>query len=103
MGRFGPGGNVGLFSASSLNTRLLVGRDHEIIRAQWRAFPNTLVEVEDGAGVGRKIGITRENPASMLPWTESIGAEPTPQGSAANFRDDALGNDVLPDLLNGEA
>jgi hypothetical protein len=35
--------------------------------------------------------------------TESVGAEPTPQGDAADFRDEALRNHVLPDLLNGEA
>ena len=92
-----------LFSASSLNARLLVGRDHEVISAQWHALPNALVEIEDGAGVGRKVGITREDPASMLPWARGVGAEPTPQGGAADFRDEALRNHMLPDLLDGEA
>jgi hypothetical protein len=39
----------------------------------------------------------------MLPWAESVGAEPTPQGGAADFRYEALRNHVLPDLLDGEA
>jgi len=39
----------------------------------------------------------------MLPGAESVGAEPTPQGGAADFRDEALRNHVLPDLLDGEA
>jgi hypothetical protein len=104
-----PGGAVWtgrqrrLFSASSLNAGLLVGRDHEVISAQWHALPNAFVEIEDETGVGRKVGITREDPASMLPWAESVGAEPTPQGGAADFRDEALRNHVLPDLLDGEA
>ena len=92
-----------LFSASRLNARLLVGRDHEVIGAQWRALPNALVEVEDGTGVGRKVGITRENPASMLPWAERVCTEPTPQGGAADFLDEALRDHVLPDLFDGEA
>jgi len=91
-----------LFSASSLNTRLLVRRDHEVIRTQPSPLPNALVEVEDGAGFGSKIGIPREDPASMLPRPESVGAEPTPQRGAADFGDETLRNHVLADLLNGE-
>ena len=39
----------------------------------------------------------------MLPRSESVGAEPTPQGGTADFRDKALRNHVLADLFNGEA
>jgi hypothetical protein len=95
------GGQRRLFSASSLNTGLLVRRDHEVIGAQWSALPNALVKVQDGTGVGRKVGITREDPASMSPRAESVGAQPTPQGGAADFRE-TLRNHVLPDLLEGE-
>ena len=86
-----------------MNARLLVGRDHEVTSAEWRALPNALIEIEDGTRIGRKVGITREYPASMLPRAESVGAEPTPQGGAADFRDETLRNHVLPDLLNREA
>ena len=67
-------------------------------------FPDPFVEVEYGIGIGEaaKIGITGEDPASMLPRTESVGAEPTPQSSAADFRDEAPRNHVLTDLLDGE-
>jgi len=102
-GAVGTGRQRRLFSASRLNAGLLVGRDYEVSSAQWRAFPNALVEIEDGTGVSRKIRITREDPTPMLPWAESVGAEPTPQGGAADFRDEALRNHVLPDLLDGEA
>jgi hypothetical protein len=63
---------------------------------------HVLVEIKDGTGVGRKVRITREDPTSMLPGAESVGA-PMPQGGAADFRDEALRNHVLPDLLDGEA
>ena len=39
----------------------------------------------------------------MLPWAKSVGAEPTPQSCAADFRHEALRNHLLPDLLDGEA
>jgi hypothetical protein len=86
-----------------LNTRLLVRRDHEVISTQWSALPNALVEIEEGTSFGGKVRVAREDPTSMLPRAESVGAEPTPQGGAADFRDEALRNDVLPDLFNREA
>ena len=86
-----------------MNTRLLVRRDHEVISAQWSALPIALVKVEDGTGFGSKVGITREDPAPMLSRAESVGAEPTPQGGAADFRDETLRDHVLPDLLDREA
>ena len=38
----------------------------------------------------------------MLPRAESVGAEPTPQSSAADLSDQALRNNVLADFLNRE-
>ena len=92
-----------MFPVSGLNTRFLVSRDHEVISAQRRALPHALIEIEDGTGLGRKVGIAREDSASMLPRAESVGAEPTPQRGAADFGDQTLGDHVLPDLLDGEA
>ncbi len=104
-----PGGAVRsgrqsrLFPASGLDAALFVRRDDEVISAQRSAFPSAVIEIEDGAGFGSKVRIAREDPASMLPRTEGIAAEPAPQGGAADFRNDALRNDVLTDLLNREA
>jgi len=84
-----------LFRASGLNARLFIGRDDKFVSAQWSTLPNAMVQIEDGAGFGRKVGIAREDPASMLPRAERVGAEPTPQGGAADFRDETLRNHVL--------
>ena len=92
-----------LFSATGLNAGLFVGRDDVVIGAQWSAFPNTLVKIEDGSGFGGKVGIARKDPASMLPGAKGIAAEPAPQSSAADLSDEALRNNVLADFLNGEA
>jgi len=103
-----PGGAVRggwqsrVFSAPGLNVRLLVSRHHEVISAQWSALPHSLIEVEDRTSFGSKVGVTREDPAPMLPWAESVGAEPSPQGGAADFRDEAVRNHVLPDLIDGK-
>ena len=102
-GAVGSGRQSRLFSASGLNAGLFVRGDDEVISAQWSALPNALVEIEDGTGFGRKVGIAREDPASMLPGAEGIAAEPAPQGGAADLGDETLRNHVLPDLLDREA
>jgi hypothetical protein len=61
-----------------LNARLFVSRDDEVIIAQWSAIPNAVIQIEDGTGLGRKVGIAREDPASMLPGAEGIATEPAP-------------------------
>jgi hypothetical protein len=38
----------------------------------------------------------------MLPRTKGIAVEPASQSGAADLCDQALGNDVLSDLLDGE-
>jgi len=61
-----------------------------VIGAQWSALPNALVKIEDGAGFDGELGIAREDPASMLPGTQGIAAEPTPQCGAAHLCHRAL-------------
>jgi hypothetical protein len=91
-----------LFAASGLNTGLLISRDHEVIGAQRGALPNALIQVKDTTSLGRKVGVARENPASMLPRAQGITAEPAPQGSTADLRDQPLSNSVLADLSDRE-
>ena len=91
-----------LFSAAGLNTGLFVCADDVIIGAQWSALPDALVKIEDGSGFAGKVRIAREDPASMLPGAKGIAAEPAPQSSAADLSDQALRNNVLPDLLDRE-
>ena len=92
-----------LFRVSSLDTRLFVGGEDKFVSAQWGTLPNALVQIEDGTGFVGEIGITRKDPASMLPRTQGIAIEPAPQRSSADLCDEALRNHVLADLLNRKA
>jgi len=93
---FHPGGAVRsrrqswLFAATSLNAGLFVRGDDVVVRAQWGALPNALIKIEDGSGFVGEPRIAGEDPASMLPGAKGIAAEPTPQSSAADLRDQAL-------------
>jgi len=91
-----------LFPPPGLNARLFVGRDNKLVSAQWSAFPDAMVQIEDRAGLGGKIGITGKDPASMLPRAKGIATEPAPQSSSTDLGDKAPSNHVLPDLLNGK-
>lgn len=101
-GAIGTGCQRRLFAPARLDAGLLVGRDDELISSQWHALPDALIEIEDRASFSGKIGVARENPTTMLPWTKSIAAQPAPQRSATDFRNQSLSKDVLPNLLDGE-
>jgi hypothetical protein len=92
-----------LFTAAGLNARLFIGRDYKVVSAQWSAFPNAMVQIEDRTSLGGKIGIAREDPASMLPRAKGIVTEPSPQGRSTDLSDETPGNHVLADLLDGKS
>ena len=102
-GTVGSGRQGWLFPAAGLNAGLFVGRDDVVVSAQRSAFPDAFVQIEDRTGFVGKVGIAREDPASMLPGAKGIAAEPAPQRSAADLGNQALRNYVLADLLDREA
>ena len=91
-----------LFAAAGLNASLFIRRDHKVVDAQRDVLPNALVQVKDATGLCRKVGITREKPASMLPGAQRIAAEPAPQGRAADLRDQPLSNNMLAEVGDRE-
>ena len=74
---------------SRLDAGLLVGREDEIIVAQGLPLPMPFVEIDDSSSLGLQVGITREDPAAMLPWTDGIFVQPAPDGFVADAGDDA--------------
>ena len=92
-----------LFTAAGLNARLFVGRHHPVVRAQWSTFPGAMVQIKNRTGLGVKIGITRKDPASMLPRAKSVATEPAPQCRSTDLCDETLSNHVLADFLKGKA
>jgi hypothetical protein len=81
-----------LFAAAGLNTGFCIRREHEVVGSQRGVLPHALIQVKDATGLRSKVGIAREKPASMLPRAQRIAAEPAPQASAADFRDQPLSN-----------
>lgn len=79
-----PRGQGGVFPASRLDARLLVGAEDELIWAQPAALPMAVIEVENTAGFLSEVGVAGEYPATMLPGTDGILIEPPPDGGIAD-------------------
>jgi hypothetical protein len=99
VGRTTLGGRQGAVLANSgLNAGLLVSRQHEFVRAERPAAPETLVKVENRSSLLNKLGITGEDPTAMAPGTYGVAAQPSPESTATDLGDDALskhfGSDV---------
>ena len=71
-------------SEPSLYARLLIGTDHEITLCQAASLPTSFVQVKNAAGLGSEVGVARKNPAAVLPGSNSIFTEPTPDGGVAD-------------------
>lgn len=84
-----------MLAAPGLDTGLLVRRDHEFIVLEGLTIPTTLIQIQNAARFRGKIGVSREDPGSMLPGTDGVFVQPTPNGAAANLSDQARPRDVL--------
>jgi hypothetical protein len=74
-------------AAACLNAGLLVGRDHKLIILQRFAAPKALLEIQDAARFKGKVRVAREDPSSMLPRTDGVFMQPSPNGAAADLSD----------------
>src|SRR5829696_1759548 len=85
----GPGRGPGVDASPGLDARLLVGREHVLIRSQAAAPPATGVQVEDGPGPGGEVGVPGEDPAAVAPGPDGVLGQPAPEGRARDGGRDA--------------
>ena len=72
-----------------LDAGLLVRRDYKLIVFERLSLPLALVKIQNPARLGGEIWIAGENPTPMLPRTNSIFMQPTPQRGLAQLSDQA--------------
>jgi len=75
------------YSAARLNAGFFVRGDNKIMTVKGFAFPDALIQVQNPCSLMFKIRISRPNPASVTPGTDSIFAQPTPDSFAADGSD----------------
>ncbi len=76
-------------AGSCLDAGLLIGGDHKLIVPQGLAAPKARVEVQNAARFQGKVRVARENPGSVLPGTDGIVVQPSPDRAAADRRHQA--------------
>jgi hypothetical protein len=74
---------------SCLDTGFLVGRQNKLVIFERLALPDALIEVEDTAGLDGEVRIARKDPTAVLPRTNRVFIEPTPDGAVTDRRDNA--------------
>ena len=78
-----------MLAAARLDAGLFVGRNDKLIAAEGLAEPLAMVQIQDAAGLGGEIRITREDPAAMPPRTDGVFMQPALDGAAAQGGDQA--------------
>jgi hypothetical protein len=66
-------------------------------------LPATLVQVEDALGLALEVRVAREDPATMLPRAYRILVQPSPDGAAADTRDQPRALRVQREIARTEA
>jgi len=94
----GCGSASGMDAGAGLDAGLFIGADDVVPRSERLAFPPPLIEIEDAAGFGGEVRVAGENPASVRPGLDGVGAEPTPDRGAADRSDHAGAHGLAGDV-----
>lgn len=65
-------------------------------------LPDSGVEIENASGFASEVRIPWKDPTSLLPRTNGVGTEPTPERGAADLGDYALSDHLLADIGQGQ-
>ena len=80
----------------SLDARLLIRRNDEVIVPQRLAHRAPGVKIEDAAGLGGEVGIAGEDSSPALPGADRIRMEPVPDGRVADGLHQSNGRGLRP-------
>src|SRR5256884_171671 len=82
------------FSGARLNAGLFIRRDDELVGAQFTALPEALVQIQNASGLGRKLWVSRKDPAAVLPRADGILVQPSPDGGVTEGGGQTTGADL---------
>ena len=74
-------------TAACLDAGFFVGGEDEFTVFQGMPQPHSLIQVEDTPRFFGEMGVSRENPAAMLPRADGVLMEPAPDGGPADAGD----------------
>ena len=88
-------GQCRMQAATCLDAGLFVGRDDKFVFMQLLSLPLLLVEIQNPAGFEGKLRIAWKNPTAMLPGTNGVLMQPSPERGVAQLGDQTALADVL--------
>ena len=71
-------------ACSGLDAGFFIGRDNKLIVSERLVIPTTVVEVKDTPGFKGEVGVTWKDPCPMLPGTDGILVQPSPERASAD-------------------
>lgn len=74
---------------SCLNAGFLVGRQHKFVCFERLALPDAFIEVKNIPGSDGEVWVARKDPTTVLPGTDRVLVEPTPDSAVTDRRDNA--------------
>jgi hypothetical protein len=92
-----------VLAPARLDAGLLIRGYDEFIILQRLIFPATGIQVQQPARLFGKLGITRENPAAVIPGTDGILVQPPPDRTAADGRNQASLTDLTGEIAGAPA
>ncbi len=97
-GAMGLGWLARMDAGPSLDAGLFVGREHKFILAQRLILPDSLIKVQQAAGLDGKVRIARKNPAAVLPGPNGVLMKPAPDRRIADAGHQSRGHGMAGDL-----
>src|SRR5450759_2124479 len=83
---------------ASLDARLLVGADDELIALERAALPLAGVEVEHARRLALEVRVARKDPAAVGPGLDCVLAEPAPDSRVGDRADEPAPDHLGPDV-----
>jgi hypothetical protein len=72
-----------MVSEARLNARLFVRTENELMGPEFTALPEALVEIQEPASLLFEVRVSRKDPTTVLPRTDSVLVEPAPYRGVA--------------------
>ena len=94
----GSCGQGGMTPRTGLDAGFFIGRQDKVVVRQGASFPDVLVQIQDSPGFGGKVGVSREDPAAMLPGADRVFMKPSPYVTVAEGRDQARAASLSGDI-----
>jgi hypothetical protein len=81
----------------------IIRREDELVGAEFTALPDALVQIQNSSGLRFEMRVTRKNPAAVLPRTDGVLVQPSPDGGVTEGCRQAASADMCAEFRHAPA